>query len=142
MEAELDLLLGTAIDSLSKLEVLLYFHQRAGAVGSPEQVAAALRRPAPEIAAALEQLASDGLLERFPLGTGRHVIFGATEDTHVKQVLDLLYQRYHEGPVSRSQLVQAVLRAGNGPKEEGKTQGECGNRTPGAPAQTDDLGAP
>jgi hypothetical protein len=109
MESELDLLLGTVVDTLCKLEVLLYFHHRAGAVGSAEHVGTALGRPVAETAAALAALAKAGLIERFALGTGRHVIYGATEDTRVKDLVALLYQRYHQGGESRSQLLRQIL---------------------------------
>jgi hypothetical protein len=112
MESELDLLLGTVVDSLCKLELLLYFHHRAGAVGGAEQVGTALGRPVTETAAALAALATAGLVDRFALGTGRHVIYGATEDARVKDLVALLYRRYHQGGESRLQLLRQILRAG------------------------------
>jgi len=109
MDSELDLLLGTAIDTLVKLEILLYVHQRSSAVQNADQFAAGLRRPSAEVAPALEQLSRVQLIDRFPLGTGRHVLYGATEDTHVREVLNLLYERYYGTADSRAQLMRRIV---------------------------------
>lgn len=109
MRSELDILLGTAIDSLVKLEVVIYLHNRPGTVHSADQIAAKLRRPREAVRAALEPLSADGLIERFPLGTGRHVLYGPSEDAHVQELLDLLHREYDAGGDSRARLVQQVL---------------------------------
>ena len=109
MENELDLLLGTAVNSLAKLEILLYVHQRPGLVQGARDYGAGLRRPPGEVRLALEQLAAAGLLDRFALGTGRHVVYGAPEDEHVRLVLDLLYTRYHREPAERARVVHQIV---------------------------------
>ncbi len=111
MDTELNILLGRAIDSLVKLEILLYLHGRKGGAQTTEELGASLRRPLPEVASALDQLARAGLIERFPIGRGRHSVYGTTEDAHVEALLELLSRRYHQGPDARSQLVRQVLRA-------------------------------
>lgn len=110
MESELDLLLGTAIDSLLKMDILLYLHQRPGSVRSSAEVAVALHQPENHVAAALEALTKTDLVERFPIGRGRNVIYGCPDDTHVHELLRLLYRRYHRDPESRADLVRAALR--------------------------------
>jgi DNA-binding transcriptional ArsR family regulator len=109
MESELDLLLGSAIDSLIKLEVLLHLHCRPGVVMRPEEIAAGLRRSEPELRAGLEELAEAGLIDRFPIGTGRHVIYGPSEDEHVHRLIGLLHERYHRDTDSRSLLVRTAM---------------------------------
>ena len=109
MENELDLLLRTVIDSLVKLEALLYLHTRSGAVHTAEELAGTLRRPLDATADALAELAEVGLIERFPLGTGRHVIYGPMEDAHVQDILTRLHALYHKDPVSRAELVRRVM---------------------------------
>lgn len=109
MENELDLLLRTAIDSLVKLEALLYLHARSGAVHTVEELAGTLRRPLEATAAALAELAEVGLVESFPLGTGRHVMYGPMEDAHVQDILGRLHSLYHKDPVSRTELVRRVI---------------------------------
>ena len=111
MESELDILLGRAIDSLPKLEILVYFLEGGDSVQSPAQVGVQLRRPTKEVAAALEELAHAGLVDRFALGTGRHVLYGARNDTHIRQLLQVLYTRYQD-PSARRQLLQHALGQG------------------------------
>jgi DNA-binding transcriptional ArsR family regulator len=113
VDDELDLLLGTAIDSLVKVDVLLHLHSRPGAVRSAQDIAAHLRRPERQVSSALDALSQAGLADRFPLGTGRHVVYGATEDEHVREIIALLHERYRR-PETRGQVVRAATR-GNGP---------------------------
>ncbi|HUU54393.1 MAG TPA: hypothetical protein VMY87_05675 [Armatimonadota bacterium] len=110
MDNELDLLLGTAIDSLVKLDLLLYLHARPGIVQKPEDIAGPLRRAGDEIIQALEGLSEAGLIDRFPLGSGRHVVYGPTEDEHVRELIAVIYDRYHRDPESRAQLVRVITR--------------------------------
>lgn len=100
LQSELDLLLGAAINSLAKLEALLYLHARPGAVHSAADIAAALRRPTESLAPELDALAEAGLLDRFPLGTGRHVVYGAAEDEHVQALMSLLHERHRCSPAA------------------------------------------
>ncbi|MBN1458471.1 MAG: hypothetical protein JXA57_02975 [Armatimonadetes bacterium] len=109
MESELDLLLGTAIDSLIKLEILLYFRARPGVVRRPQEVSSELRRSVSEVQGELDQLAEAGLVDRFSIGTGRHVMYGPAEDEHVHRLIGILYDRYHRDPESRSQLVRSAV---------------------------------
>jgi len=71
VDNELDLLLGTAIDSLLKLDVLLYLQSRPGSVQSSQDIAAQVRRPPYQVSASLDELSQAGLVDRFALGTGR-----------------------------------------------------------------------
>ena len=109
MDEELDLLLGTAVNSLAKLEILLYLHQRPGAVTTGEKLAAELQRPRSLIETALEELASLDLVDRFPVGSGRHVMYGTPDDEHSRRLLEALYRRYHRDAESRSALVRRIL---------------------------------
>ena len=109
MQSEIDLLLGTEIDSLVKLEILLYLHQRPGTVGSPQQVASQIRRDVAEVAAALEQLSQSELVERFAFGSGRHIVYGPSEDAHVQELLGFLHEQYHAQPEARSRIIQRTL---------------------------------
>jgi hypothetical protein len=114
VESELDFLLGGAINSLPKLEILVHFQQEGSSVRSPAEIGVRLRRPTGEITTALEELAHAGLVDRFALGTGRHVLYGARNDTYVQQVLQVLYARYQD-PDARRQLLQHALgQGGNG----------------------------
>ena len=109
MDSELDLLLGTAIDSLVKLELLLYMHARPGILQSADDIAVRLRRPVPEVGCALDDLAAGGLVDRFAIGTGRYVMYGPTEDDHVQRIIGLLHARYHRDPQTRADLVRGAL---------------------------------
>jgi hypothetical protein len=108
MESELDLLLGSVINSLAKLELLLYFHAHPGTAQPPKEIGARLSRPSAEVAQALEELAQAGLVERFPLGTGRHVMFGSSDDPHVQDLIALLAARYRS-PETRAGLVRSAM---------------------------------
>jgi hypothetical protein len=118
METELDLLLRTVIDSLPKLEALLYLHSRPGGAQSADEIGAALHRPVPEVKSALEELSRAELIERFSLGTGKHAVYGTTEDPHVQALLDLLHDRYHEDPETRSRIVRQVLHPRRSPEPQ------------------------
>jgi hypothetical protein len=111
VDEELDLLLGTAINSLTKLEILLYLGRRASAVQTGEKLAAELTRPAGATAAALEELAALGLVDRFALGTGRHVMYGAPEEERARRIVALVCERYHGNAESRSQLIRRITGA-------------------------------
>ena len=110
MDSELNLLLGTAIDSLVKLELLLYLHARPGVLQSADDIAARLRRPSPEVGRGLDELASTGLVDRFAIGTGRYVMYGPTEDDHAQRVIALLHERYQRNPESRANLVRNAVQ--------------------------------
>jgi predicted transcriptional regulator len=112
MQSEIELLLGSAIDSLAKLELLFYMHQRPGAAQSAEEIASRVQRRAVEVAAALKQLSDVGLVERFALGSGRHVVYGAAEDAHVRELLGLLHDQYHGDSETRARIIQRALRRG------------------------------
>lgn len=109
MESELDLLLGTVIDSLLKLELLLLLHSRGASAHRAEELAGPLGRPPEVVARALDELAGAGLVARFPLGRGRHVLYGASEEGHVRELLELLRARYQRDPESRASLARAVM---------------------------------
>ena len=111
MQRELDLLLGTAINSLAKLEALLYLQARAGGVHTPAELSQHFRRPVPEVSRALEELSQAGLVERFSLGSGKHVMYGSTEDAHVQELLGLLSEQYSSDPDTRSRIVRQAARA-------------------------------
>lgn len=108
VDGELDLLLGRAIDSLVKLDILLYLRARPGRVVSAENLARELRRPVEAVSAALVELAEVGLVERFALGSGKHAVYGAPEDQHTEQVLNRLHERYHQGAESRAELIRRI----------------------------------
>lgn len=108
MESELDLLLGRAIDSLPKLEILVHFLRNGMTVRTAAEVGAQLRRPTHEVTLALEELSQVGLIDRFALGTGRHVLYGPRDDSHVQQLLQMLHARY-EDPAARGQLLRDAL---------------------------------
>lgn len=112
MDSELDLLLGTAIDSLVKLDILLYLHARPGAVQKPNDIAERLGRSQDEIARALDGLSQAHLVDRFSLGTGRHVVYGEAEEAHVRHLIGILHDRYCSGGESRAQVVRAATRQG------------------------------
>ncbi len=109
MDSEVDLLVGSAIDSLVKLEILLFFHARPGSVEKPADIAQRLRRREDEVAGALELLSEAGLIERFSLGSGRHVVYGPSDDRHVQEVIGALHERYHRDPGTRANLVRRAL---------------------------------
>jgi len=109
MESELELLLGTAIDSLVKVEILLYIQERPEALLTAKDISSRLRRLAREVDRALVELSDVGLIERFALGSGRHVVYGLTEDEHIRGLLNALGERYRSDSESRSRLIQAAL---------------------------------
>src|SRR5574340_501821 len=113
MESELDLLLGTAIDSLPKLEILVGFIRSPEGVRSAEEMATYLRRPRGEVAQALAELAQAGLVDRFALGTGKHVLYGPRSERHVRELLGLLFTRYQD-PAGRAQVLRDALARGGG----------------------------
>ncbi|MCJ7750039.1 MAG: winged helix-turn-helix domain-containing protein [Armatimonadetes bacterium] len=112
MDNEVDILLGSAIDSLVKLDILFYLHARPGAVQKPNDIAERLGRSQDEITRALDGLAQAHLVDRFPLGTGRHVVYGEAEEAHVRQLIGILHDRYHGGGESRAQVVRAATQQG------------------------------
>jgi hypothetical protein len=109
VDSELELLLGSAIDSLLKLELLLYLHARPGIVEQPEAIAKQLRRLEPEVVPALEGLSEAGLIDRFAFGTGRHVVYGPAEDEHVHNLVALIDDCYHGEPGVRADLVRRIV---------------------------------
>ena len=111
VESELDLLLGRAIDSLVKLELLLHFHEGSGLLQTPADISARLRRPLREVVSALEELAQVDLVARFALGSGKHVIYGSSEDPHVQALLDALQERYQGDAASRAKIIADTLRS-------------------------------
>jgi len=132
VETELDLLLGNVIDSLVKLEALLYLHSRPGSAQSADEISLALHRPAPNVKSALEDLSRVELIERFSLGSGKHVVYGPTEDPHVQALLDLLHERYHRDPETRSRTVRQALHPHRG--REPQTTGGPSD-SPGQPTE-------
>ena len=114
MDNELELLLGTAIDSLLKLDILLHLHARPGAVLKSSDIAKRLDRSEDEIARALDDLSQAHLVDRFSLGSGRHVVYGEAEDAHVRHLIGILCDRYRNGGESRAQIVRAATRQDSG----------------------------
>ena len=123
MESELNLLLGRAINSLTKLEMLFYLRGRHKGVQPSKEIATSTRRDPAEVVRALEELAHVGLIDRFAIGTGKHVMYGQAEDAHVRDIISLLHDRYHKDGDSRAQVRQDIL-------------GELG------PAQSDSISDP
>ena len=97
MDHELDLLLGTLVDSLTKLAILLHVYADPVAVFSPEALAAALGRRLEGVRSALPELAEAGLVKRFSVGTGRLAMYSAREDEHLQMLMAGLRERYAEG---------------------------------------------
>jgi len=109
VESELDLLLGTAINSLLKLELLLRLLAAPAEVRAARELAAQLRRPPEEVERALRELAEAGLVDWFALGSGRHVLYGPRDDDHVQELLRLLEARYRD-PATRAHLVRQSMQ--------------------------------
>lgn len=109
MDTELELLLGTAIDSLAKLHLLLYLHHEPRVL-TPEAAARGVGRSPDLVGRALAQLAEAGLVTRFAVGRGRAVLYSASEDTHVQTVVGRLHGYYQESPEHRAEVVRKVLR--------------------------------
>lgn len=109
MESELNLLLGRAINSLTKLEILFYLRGRPKGVQRAKDIATGMRRDPADVARVLEELARVGLIDRFAIGTGKHVMYGPAEDAHVRDIISLLHDRYHKDGDSRSQLRQDIF---------------------------------
>ena len=118
MDDELDLLLGTVIDDLTKLMLVLDLHRVPGSARSPAEIAVGARVPPEQAATALAHLAAAGLIERFRLGTGRLTMYGPSEDEHIQAILGLLHDRYHSGPEARAHVVRRVLKLGARPGED------------------------
>lgn len=110
MDRELDLLLGKAIDSLVKLDLLVCLQAHPGLAQAPDEIAGLVRRPSQVVASALAELAELRLVERFPIGRGRLAMYGSAEDPHVKGILELLHAQYQQGGEARAQLVRKTLR--------------------------------
>ena len=108
MESELGLLLGRAIDTLPKLEILVHVLRDGMSVRTAAEIGVQLRMPTDQATLALEELSQAGLIDRFALGTGRHVLYGPRDDSHVQELLQLLYARYQD-PAARGQLVRDAL---------------------------------
>jgi DNA-binding transcriptional regulator GbsR (MarR family) len=119
VQSELDLLLGTAINSLVKLDALLYLHERPGTAQSPDEIAARVQRRADQLEVALRELSEVGLIERFAFGSGRHAVYGASEDAHVQELLVILRERYHRDPEARSQIVRDVMQSSQREEDRG-----------------------
>ena len=109
MESELNLLLGRAINSLTKLEILFYLRGRPKGVQRAKDIATSTRRDPAEVVRALEELAHIGLVDRFAIGTGKHVMYGPAEDAHVRDIIYLLHERYLKDGHSRAQIRQEIL---------------------------------
>jgi DNA-binding IclR family transcriptional regulator len=110
VDRELDLLLGRAIDSLVKLNLLVYLQAHPGLAQAPEEIAGQVQRPPETVAAALAELAELKLVARFPIGRGRLAMYGSSDDPHIKEILELLRTHYQEGGETRAQLVRKTLR--------------------------------
>jgi len=85
---------------------------------SPEEIAARVHRHSDVIARALSELAEAKLIEQFPIGTGRIVMYGSSDDAHVRGLMELLRTRYHEGGEARAELVRRTLRLVNRREED------------------------
>jgi hypothetical protein len=109
MEAGVRLLLEQVIDDLVKLETVLFFHRCPSLIESADGVAHRLQRKKREITAALEALAASGLLERFVLGEGRHVIYSFTEDPRLQEAVSRLSRYFHEDPRLRVEIVKHIM---------------------------------
>ncbi len=117
MDNELNLLLGRAIDSLAKLMLLFYLDGNRDEVLSPEAVAGRVgRRPEP-VAQALKELAEAGLVKRFAVGTGRILLYSASEDAHVQSLIEALRARYEQDEESRAEIVRRVVPVAPEPDE-------------------------
>ncbi len=108
MDYELDLLLGTALDSLTKLAILLHLHQQGAAVFSPEALATAMNRRPEGVQEALEQLAEAGMVTRFAVATGRHAMYGAREDERLQALIGRLQACHDEKSEGWAAVVRKV----------------------------------
>jgi len=118
LDNELNLLLGTAVDSLAKVNLLVYMQENPGLAQSPEELAARVQRPPEAVAQALTELAEAKLVARFPIGRGRMVRYGSSDDAHVRGILALLQERYRLGGEARAEIVRRALRLAERPEED------------------------
>ncbi len=110
MDHELDLLLGTVIDSLAKLMILFHLLDRDAAVLTPEAIATGVGRQPEPVARALAELAEAGLVKQFQVGRGRNVLYRGGEDAHVRSLVAQLRTRWEESAESRAEVMRKVLR--------------------------------
>ena len=114
MEHELDLVLGTVIDSLAKISMLFFLRERPATAVTPDVIASHVGRQPEHVRYALEQLGEAKFVTRFPVGRGRIVLYGPAEDARILEMIELLYSRYHESDARRAEIMRKVLHRRNG----------------------------
>lgn len=91
MDWALTVLLNEVVNTRTKLDVLEYFHGNPHALETPSSISRRLHRPPEGLDAAMDRLASDGVLQPVRPQTGRETVYGYGPPEQTRQRLALLW---------------------------------------------------
>ncbi len=121
MERELQEFLDGVIDSLIKLEIVLFFHSNPGTIDTPQGISMRIYRNCDLTASALRDLGSAGVLDCVTLGAGTYQLYSLTQSKDVLSVIELLDQRYHSDRTAMLDIIRRFLpsKKASGTAEDG-----------------------
>jgi len=115
MEVKLQAFLDEVIDSLIKLEIVLFFHSNPGTIDTARAIAMRIYRNEEATAAALEQLSAKHVLDRTTLGAGKYELYSLSQDESIRSVIGLLDKRFHSDKDTMLQIIRRFLPTGKNP---------------------------
>jgi hypothetical protein len=109
MDEDLAAIMQRGIDSLVKLELLLFFDSNPDLVDTAQAIAARLARDMRDVKFALRALAASDLVNRFELGAGRYVLYSRVESHHTRASIRRLSEVYHGDEQGRIEIIKKLM---------------------------------
>jgi hypothetical protein len=109
MESELQAFLDDVVDTLVKLEIVLFFNGNPGTMDTSQGIAMRIYRNKELTAQALEDLCSKGVLEALSLRGGTHRLFSLSANTETRRLIRLLDERYHGDRIAMVEIVRRFI---------------------------------
>lgn len=117
MQDQLQAFLDNVIDSLIKLEIVLFFHGNPGTIDTPQGVAMRIYRNSDVTTKALEELCAKGVLDCAHLGAGKYQLYSLSQDASVLKNISLLDECYHGNRKVMLEIVKRFLPGKGNPGE-------------------------
>lgn len=92
------------------LDVALFYQGNPSTFDTPAGIALRTHRSVDEVQPALEQLATNGVLETHVRGDGRYVCYALPKDTVIWNLLCLVSEAYLDDPKSRKEIVRMLIK--------------------------------
>ena len=110
MTPELRSFVEGAVNSLVKLETVLFFHNNPATADTAEGVALRIYRNIEDVGPAVRELAEEAVLVETTLGSGRYVVYSLGAEEQTRRLIAELSRAYHYNVQDRMEISRLIVQ--------------------------------